>query len=341
MDESLLDDLDNDDIFGDLEAVEEEVDVTNGQRVKSDGDTQGGVDQYGMDDGFIDVSNLELNDFIVDDDGGGYIEELREEAGYKNYQERSKQQALDNLKLGNYKLFNVDFDTSGPFAAGKNITSSEDEIQPAFQSCSIPQKGNQHYLCFNMIGTVRAIHSSDQYQMDVQFHDSTSRPFHFTCLEQYSLAALGNSGAIFACSSTTTSFSKAYYRPVDNWSNKNDWSLELPLNENILAVGVSKFAVMIATDRHYARVLTLSGIQTAIRSLPGPIVTIAGNDIYIMLVYHLSGIYSGNQNLGYSLHNTQTGEVVEGSCPITPMSTLTWAGFSQKGVNIISYASFP
>jgi chromosome transmission fidelity protein 4 len=191
-----------------------------------------------------------------------------------------------------------------------------------------------------MIGTICAIHSSEQYQMDVSFHDSNSRPFHFTCLEEYSLAALGSSGAIFACPSTSTNFSKAYYRPVDNWSNKNDWSLELPLNENILAVGVSKFAVILATDANYARVISLSGIQTTIKSLPGPIVTIAGNDVYIMLVFHLSGTFGANQNMGYALHNTQTGEVVEGACPITPNSTLTWAGFSAMGVseNLLTFS---
>ena len=83
---------------------------------------------------------------------------------------------------------------------GKNDYS----IEP-FQSACIPLNGTRQYLCHNMVGTICAIIGEDQNQMDVSFHDSAQRPFHFSCTEQYDMGALGSAGAIFACPSTSFS----------------------------------------------------------------------------------------------------------------------------------------
>jgi len=76
-----------------------------------------------------------------------------------------------------------------------------------------------------------------------------------------------------------------------------------------------------------------SGIQIAIRSLGGAVVTCVGSDKYIMIIYHASGACNSNQVLSYILIDTQVGETVcGGNCPITSGSKLTWAGYSQQGV---------
>lgn len=72
--------------------------------------------------------------------------------------------------------------------------------------------------------------------VDVTFHDSAQRPFHFTDHNQYSMASLGTVGAVFASEATTALPSVVHYRPIDSWASKNDWMLDLPSGES--AVGM-------------------------------------------------------------------------------------------------------
>lgn len=88
-----------------------------------------------------------------------------------------------------------------------------------------------------------------------------------------------------------------------------------------------------ATDYQYLRFFTPSGIQTSIKSLPGPVVTMVGHDTQLFIVYHHSGVYHGHQSLMYMLIEVSTNTVIEKDClPISPHSTLTWVGFSKTGI---------
>lgn len=211
----------------------------------------------------------------------------------------------------------------------------EQQIQPSFQSGSIPIKGNRHYLCFNMIGTICAITSAtgDQYVFDVSFHDTSQRPFHFTESTKFSIAALGSTGAIFGSTATSVIPSTIYFRPVDTWGNKNDWALSLPEGESVISLAVNAYCLAAATDMQYLRLFAPSGVQTSIRSIPGPIVTIIGNDNHILVVYHEGGVFHGHQSLAYILIDAESGTTVQkDKCPISPLSTLSWIGFSNSGV---------
>jgi chromosome transmission fidelity protein 4 len=167
--------------------------------------------------------------------------------------------------------------------------------------------------------------------MDVEFHDAAIRPFHFTDYNKFTLAALGSVGAAFASRSTASLASTIYYRPFDNWASKNDWSIQLPEGENALSIACNTDTVIVSTDQQYVRFLSTGGIQTGIRSFGGPIISLAANDHYILIAYHQSGVFHGNQNIAYNLIKDNK-TVASGTLPISPNSTLTWLGFSNEGV---------
>jgi chromosome transmission fidelity protein 4 len=196
-------------------------------------------------------------------------------------------------------------------------------------------KNNRHYLCFNMIGTICCISSSSESQFvnDVSFHDASLRPFHFTHHTKFHVATLGAAGALFASSATTILPSSIHFRPIDAWGNRNDWSHSLPDGENVVSVAVSNYCCAVATDANYLRLYTPSGVQTGIRSIPGPIVTIIGSEELVLVVYHESGVFHGNQSLAYFLIDAETGKRIHlDKLPISPISNLKWLGFSQTGV---------
>ena len=224
-----------------------------------------------------------------------------------------------------------DYSMSGPFSR-----KSEEEIQPSFQSGSSPQKNNRHYLCYNMVGTICSIASAseDQFVVDVSFHDASLRPFHFTHHAKFHVATLGASGALFASSATTILPYSVHFRPIEAWGSKNEWTLSLPEGENVISVAVSNFCCAVATDANYLRMYTPSGVQTGIQSIPGPIVTILGSEELVVVVYHESGVFHGNQSLAYVIIDAESGRrLCKDNLPISPLSTLQWLGFSQTGVS--------
>ena len=88
--------------------------------------------------------------------------------------------------------------------------------------------------------------------------------------------------------------------------------------------------VAVATDQQYVRFITTGGVQTEIRSIGGPIVSLAANDEYLLIAYHQSGVFHGNQNISYLLlKDLKT--VASGPLAISPNSTLSWISFSSEG----------
>ncbi|KAI8894986.1 hypothetical protein BC833DRAFT_623442 [Globomyces pollinis-pini] len=268
----------------------------------------------------------EDQDFVVDDDGGGYIEALDTDVGYQRYEDRNRRNLLQ--KMDREQLL---FGEKRPAQA---VTVYQpQEGQAAFQPGSCAPKGNRHYLLFNLIGTVCSIESGIQHTVDIQFNDTSQRPFHFTDHNKYTLACLGQTGAVFASEGTATLPSSVLYRPYSNWASKNDWTIQLPDGEKVEALAITSRCIAVATDRQYIRFLTTSGVQTNIRSITGPIVSMCGNDNLLLVVYHDGGVFQKHQNLGYILIDVLLNKtLVNAKLPISPYSTLTWLGFSDIGI---------
>jgi hypothetical protein len=177
------------------------------------------------------------------------------------------------------------------------------------------------------------IENGETYTVDVDFHDATKRPFHFTETVKYTMGALNHNGCVLASVSTPTENSQVYFRQMDSWTSRNEWTVVMSDGESVVCVGVCGHGVVVATDYQYLRIFSPSGMQTGIKSMPGPVVTICGYDSMLLVVYHIGGMYHQNASMGYQLIDMSTMKTIKTDvlC-ISPTTTLEWVGFTESGV---------
>ncbi|KAK5671747.1 DNA polymerase alpha accessory factor Mcl1 [Batrachochytrium dendrobatidis] len=262
----------------------------------------------------------EMCDFVVDDDGAGYLEDLKRPSDALRYKERSRATALSELQLGGLSCYNQPI-------LGSTFSN---EIQAAFQSGSTAELNSKRYLAFNLIGVVSSLKSDVHWTVNVEFHDKSQRPFHFTDHYGYTMSALNESGAVFACQATSSTPSTIFFRPLDNWPSKDEWTVQLAIKESALAVALTKMGIVVATDLGYLRYFSYGGSQIGIQSLAGPILTMAGHAKYLFIAYHSSGAFHGNQSVSFILMDAEKRKTIHrDNLPISPASTLEWVGFSD------------
>ncbi|KAJ3091672.1 hypothetical protein HK102_013860 [Quaeritorhiza haematococci] len=286
-------------------------------RKKSGGALGGGINLSDdeEDNGFND------DDFVVDDDGAGYAEALERPDQFRRYEEKNKRKVASSLTREREMDLSRGFRFEGT------------EIQSAFQPGATPQKGNRRTLAFNLLGYIYTIEQPTHSTVHVEFHDKSQRAVHFTDHYNYSLACLGEHGALFACESTHNSPSTIHFRPFDTWASKNDWLIQLNPGENAKAVALTSRGAVVATDQRFLRFFSHGGVQNGIRCLSGPIVAMTAWGDLLMVVQHGGGTYHGEQNLIYMLIDLEQKQTIRSEgLPISPGSVLEWIGFSENGM---------
>ncbi len=109
----------------------------------------------------------------------------------------------------------------------------------------------------------------------------------------------------------------------------------MPKGEEVMALCCADHWVAAATDRRRLRLLTSGGLQRAIVSIPGPIVSMAGHGEKLLIVVHGGMPIPGNQNLTFTILDAQRrGKALLDyqPLPMTPKTILSWVGFSDEGI---------
>ncbi|TPX55810.1 hypothetical protein PhCBS80983_g05011 [Powellomyces hirtus] len=258
-------------------------------------------------------------DFVVDDDGAGYAAPLEKPGDLRRYHEKGRKQAVKDLDKENGHRRRLEMGTL--------------DAQEAFQPGATPMRKSRRYLAFNMVGVIYTVDASTHNNVNVEFHDRSIRPFHFTDYHNYSIAALSSSGACFASEETVTDRSRIYFRALDTWATNADWTIVLDKTESVKCLAITSRGPVAATDSRFLRFFSYSGLQTFILSMPGPVVTMAASGDWLIVIYHAGGVYHGDQNLAYMLYNTATKTTIrKDGVPLSPGSTLIWAGISELGI---------
>ncbi|TKA61016.1 hypothetical protein B0A49_09649 [Cryomyces minteri] len=124
----------------------------------------------------------ELGDFIEDDDGAGYAEQVNGHGKRPNGH-------LDALDIPSGKR-RAAYGTWQP------------QFHPPFQAGSTPWRGNRKYLCLNLTGFVWTVDQETHHTVTVEFYDREyHRDFHFTDPFLYDKACL-NENAVGADGTT-------------------------------------------------------------------------------------------------------------------------------------------
>ncbi|KAH7291609.1 hypothetical protein KP509_29G024200 [Ceratopteris richardii] len=210
-------------------------------------------------------------------------------------------------------------------------------MQSAFQPCSTkPNSGTRYFLTYNLIGCITSCQNEGLSHVEVEFHD-TGRGVRVPAMTDYfgfSMAAMNESGSVFASPKKgEKSPSTILYRPFSSWASNSEWSMRFPAEEEVRAVALGSGWVAAATTSNYLRIFSEGGLQVAVLSLEGPIVTMVGHQELLAVATHAALPFTcGQQIIKFMVLNLNERVItMEGCLPLSPGSYLTWLGFSEAG----------
>ena len=222
--------------------------------------------------------------------------------------------------------------------ARASLTSST-HTQPPFQPASTPPDPTtrRRYLTYNLTGSVVSTPPSDHapfHSIEIVFADSaTHRTQRLKDHYGFSLSALGEHGCVMAkVWESSQRPSVVFYRELAAWTANSDWTVHLPSPETAVCVAVTNKCVAVATDRQWVRLLSFSGRQCAVVSMPGPVISMVGGRDQLCVVYAAGMPLPNNQLVHARVVDPQRSTVtMDVPLPLSPGATLTWLGYSDKG----------
>ena len=250
-------------------------------------------------------------------------DEEAEENGGKNYRETEADKALFDRTLGVYP--------QEPLVH----TTSDHSFSVLFRSALGTVLSREYYS-----------HTTAMAKIEIEFDDlSFHQNISFPNNHEFSLAYMGDCGALLASQVLDAALDDfvADHRSscllFHAFSSDTVWQSYLPNAEVPECLCVSSSCVVF-TSLNYLRVFTLGGLQTLVVSMAGPVVTMAGHQNAVALVYHSAAPVLGCQALtGEIWEMDQVGiesEAVyfkeEFRIALTPGERIVWMGYSDTGV---------
>ncbi|XP_069986368.1 WD repeat and HMG-box DNA-binding protein 1 [Penaeus vannamei] len=209
------------------------------------------------------------------------------------------------------------------------------EIQKPFQPGMSPEHLNDRYMLWNNVGIVRQYSSEDENSIDVEFHDtSVHHALHLNNNSGHSMAALSTQALALACEAQDDQPSKLAVQHFSAWGGSKEWHVDMPSEEEILALCIGVGWLAVATDRRNLRIFSTSGIQRDVLSIPGPVVCLAAFEEQLMVVFHSGMGVSGDQHMAaivLSVNGNKHPVPLSCPLPLSPRSYLAWAGFTDEG----------
>ncbi|KAI9813992.1 MAG: hypothetical protein M1827_003456 [Pycnora praestabilis] len=230
-----------------------------------------------------DFMDDEEDDFIVDDDGAGYLE------GTNGNGKRSNGH-LEPLKI-----------STGKRRAAYN--SWQPRLHDSFQPGSL-----------NLTGFIWTVDQDTHHTVTVEFYDREyHRDFHFTDPYLYDKACLNEHGSLFSSPpSKTGSPSMIFYRPHETWTSRADWRTQLPTEEDVTSISLSDSFIVVTTSTNYVRIFTLYGTPFRVyRQKSSPTVTCASWRDYVLTMGNGPMGGDGTTQLLYTIENVKRDEVCQ------------------------------
>lgn len=232
-------------------------------------------------------------DFVSDDDGAGYLNEVN-----------------GHGKRSNGHLNAIDGFDSKRRATNQNW---QPQIHRSFQPGSTPWQNDRKYLCLNLTGFVWTIDQTTHNTVTVEFEDQgLYRNFHFTDAYLYDKACLNENGTLFSCPPSNDNPATVYYRPHETWTARVDWRTQLPAGEDVTSISLSDSYIVITTTANYVRIFTLYGTPFRVyRQKSSPTVTCASWRDYVLTMGNGPVGGDGTTKLLYTIDNVKRDEVCQ------------------------------
>ncbi|KAH3666244.1 hypothetical protein OGAPHI_004433 [Ogataea philodendri] len=206
------------------------------------------------------------DDFIVDDDGSGYVEKKRPMAAHQPAKHRK-----------------VVIDAP--------VQEPSFTVQP-FSPGGTPWNGNRKYLTMNSTGYAWTVKQDGYNTITVSFFDKgLHNEYHFKDLYGFNVASITEDGILLA-SATKSRKSTIMYKSHDQ---QDTWlrSLLLRPGEFVSCVSLSKTAIYVSTSLGFVRKYSLFGRIERIEKT-APVVACVNSDKYLFTVTYNSGSLNFN-----------------------------------------------
>lgn len=213
------------------------------------------------------------------------------------------------------------------------------EIQKPFQPGMSPDHHSDRYMVWNSVGVVKQYTSDDENSVDVEFHDTAvHHGLHLNNNLGHSMADLSSKALALAAEAQEDQPSKLVVHHFAAMGGSKEWSVDMPAEEEILALCLGTDFVAVVTDRRNLRIFSTGGVQRDVLSIPGPVVCCVGHEDMLMVAFHTGMGAGGDQQIGcivLSLSGGRHPVPVSTPLPLSPHSFLAWAGFSDEGTPVI------
>ena len=261
----------------------------------------------------------EDDDFIEDDDGAGYAEDIN-----------------GNGKRTNGHLAIPD---GHPDKRWAPYSTFQPKIHESFQPGSTPWRGNRRYLCLNLTGFVWTVDQDTHHTVTVEFYDREfHRDFHFTDPYLYDKACLNDNGTLFSCPPSGGNPAMIFYRPHETWTSRTDWRTQLPPGEDVTSISLSDSFIVVTTSMNYVRVYTLFGISYRVyRQKSSPAVTCASWRDYVLTMGNGPVGGDGSTRLLYTIENVKRDETCQSEdiVALPDGAEVKSVFFSDNGVSLL------
>lgn len=249
-------------------------------------------------------------DWIEDDDGAGYAEELR---GLKR--------ALDS----------GDSHTNGYPVKRQTVESF---THKHFQPGSTPWRGNRRYLALNFVGFVWTVDQDTHNTITIEFNDEDEhRSTHFTDYYFYDKACLNEVGTLFASDGRGDETPKIFFRPHKSWGTTSEWMATFSPGEEISCVALTSSYAIACTSSGFVKTYTIDGTPVQMYKYSHlPIVTCTAWENYVMVVGNGAIGSDGQAKLQYTIESDWPNQRVQSDVlPLPPNGELKSVFFSEEG----------
>ncbi|CAH0555298.1 unnamed protein product [Brassicogethes aeneus] len=269
------------------------------------------VDDFG--DNEVDFGDVQFEDDDDDNENAISVEKLKKEV-------------MGELEP---ELQNLNEDSS--HAPSLRARTPEVPLQGAFMPSSTPDHLDPRYLCWNHVGVIRSygLNSNDESaskSIEVEFHDTT---FHSSMMmqnyQEYTMGSL-STGALAVANS-----SQLNVIPLS--ATSKEWMLRMEEFEEIILIATSENLICLGMANYLIRICSIYGVQRAVISIPGPLVSMSAYKNLLLVAYHTGGVRKDDQCVGFKLvkfEGTSVDSRDIGSA-LGPGATLQWLGFSDVG----------
>eukprot|EP01012_Entosiphon_sulcatum_P048867 TRINITY_DN67422_c0_g1_i1.p1 TRINITY_DN67422_c0_g1~~TRINITY_DN67422_c0_g1_i1.p1 ORF type:complete len:1195 (+),score=211.61 TRINITY_DN67422_c0_g1_i1:39-3587(+) len=197
---------------------------------------------------------------------------------------------------------------------------------PRVQPGATPLEGERQFLACNNIGVVKRLVDGDRVSIVADFADQLRhRPIRISDRFNFVFAAIGPRGVIFASRGEAEEGAYILYKPLEGWGAHTEWTCTFPRGEQVEAVCIGDTWSAITTNR-YTRVLSFTGVETAVLSLPRVVACVGSKAL-------MAWVYEEGPTLRLSVFNMdkRSAEIVASPVVLsTPSDRLTWIGWTDE-----------